>query len=222
MKNMKEKWEKLHTLPRFRPRYPNIDVVRFLFNGFCNDREKRKNLKILDIGCGGGRHLKLFAEQAFDVYGCDFSAEGIEQTKKMLNENSLTAKLKLGNMSRIPYKDNFFAGAVSFGVYYYSTKDEMKKSISELYRVLKKDGKALILIKTKDDFRKKLGKKIEKNTVIMETDFTNEKDMILHFLTKNEIIKYYSMFKKINIEKIEYTINNMKYKNSDWLITVEK
>lgn len=65
-------------------------------------------------------------------------------------------------------------------------------------------------------------KKIEKNTIIMETDFTNEKEMILHFLTKNEILKYYSIFKKINIKKNGYTINNLKYINSDWLITVEK
>ena len=38
----------------------------------------------------------------------------------------------------------------------------MRKAINELYRILKKDGKALILIKTKDDFRNKMGKKIKK------------------------------------------------------------
>ena len=78
MNKMKKKWEKLNKLPRFRPRYPNEDVVRFLFNWFHNDLKKRKNLKILDIECGGGRHTKLFAKQGFNVYGCDFSAEGIK------------------------------------------------------------------------------------------------------------------------------------------------
>ena len=63
MKGIKEKWGELHKQPRFRPQYPSESVVKFLFTEFPNDLEERKNLKILDIGCGGGRHVKLFAEQ---------------------------------------------------------------------------------------------------------------------------------------------------------------
>ena len=76
----------------------------------------------------------------------------------MINENNLTAKLKVGNMNNLPYDDSFFDEVIFFWrlLIFQERKDE--KSINELYRILKKDGKALILIKTKDDFRNKMGK----------------------------------------------------------------
>lgn len=34
--------------------------------------------RILDIGCGTGRHTVFFAERGFDVYGFDFSLYAIQ------------------------------------------------------------------------------------------------------------------------------------------------
>lgn len=33
----------------------------------------------------------------------------------MINENNLTAKLKVGNMNNLPYDNNFFDGVFFFG-----------------------------------------------------------------------------------------------------------
>jgi ubiquinone/menaquinone biosynthesis C-methylase UbiE len=98
----------------------------------------------------------------------------------------------------------------------------MKKAISELYRVLKKNGKALIQTRTTDDYRFGKGRKIERNTFILDIEETNELGMPGHFLTKEDIYDYYSRFSKINIERYEFTMNNLTMLNSDWVITVEK
>ena len=89
MISMKGKWNDMHKLRRFRPQYPSESIVRFLFANFPADERRRKNPKILDVGCGGGRHVKLFAEQGFNVSGVDFSEEAITQTKKMLKRFNL-------------------------------------------------------------------------------------------------------------------------------------
>lgn len=47
-------------------------------------------------------------------------------------------------MTNLPYEDSLFDGIISFGVFYYTDSAGMKKAVSELYRVLKKNGKALM------------------------------------------------------------------------------
>lgn len=222
MADIRGKWDDLHKLPRFRPQYPSESVVRFLFGNFPTDLKQRKRLKILDIGCGGGRHVKLFAEQGFDTYGTDLSGEGIRQTQIMLDKHNLTAELIQGDMTHLLYEDNLFDGIVSFGVFYYTDSAGMKKAIGELYRVLKKNGKALIQTRTTDDYRFGKGREIERNTFILDIEETNELGMPGHFLTKEDIYDYFSKFKKINLERNDFTSNNLKLLNSDWVITVEK
>jgi len=41
-----------------------------------------KGKRVLDLGCGDGRHVKLFREMGFEVVGVDFSDEAIRLCKK--------------------------------------------------------------------------------------------------------------------------------------------
>lgn len=222
MADIKGKWNGLHKLARFRLQYPSENVVRFLFANFSTDLEQRKQLKILDIGCGGGRHVKLFAEQGFATYGTDLSVEGIRQTQIMLSKHNLAAELIQCDMTKLPYDKNFFDAAISFGVFYYTDSASMKRAISELYRVLKKNGKALIQTRTTDDYRFGKGKEIERNTFALEIDETNEEGMTMHFLTKEDVYDYYSKFNIINLERCDVNFHNLSILNSNWDIIVEK
>ncbi|MDD5327089.1 MAG: class I SAM-dependent methyltransferase [Phycisphaerae bacterium] len=220
--DMKASWDDLHKLPRFRPQYPNEGVVRFLFTNFPTNKEKRKNIKILDLGCGGGRHVKLFAEQGFDISGVDFSKEAITYVKEMLKKLNLSAELQQADMTNLPYEDDSFDGIVSFGVFYYSDSAGAKKAIDELHRVLKKGGKAFINLRSINDCRFGKGRMIEKNTFVLDIEETNEKGMTIHFLSEEDVYTYFSKFQKISLGKNDYTSNILDLLNSDWLITVEK
>jgi len=76
---------------------------------------KKKGVKrILDLGCGSGRHTVYFAKNGFDVYGIDVAPSGIKMTKKWLKKENLKANLKVGNIyKKLPYKDNFFDAVIS-------------------------------------------------------------------------------------------------------------
>lgn len=76
---------------------------------------KKHNVeKILDLGCGSGRHTVYLAKKGFKVYGFDISTEGIKLTKNWLKENNLKANLKIGSIyKKLPYKDNFFDAVIS-------------------------------------------------------------------------------------------------------------
>ncbi len=219
---MKKKWNKLHSKERFQPKYPSENVVRFIFTQFPRDLTNRRRLKILDLGCGAGANTVFLAREGFQVYATDISDNGLKVTGKRLKDNKLKAVLKNAAMENQPFPDNFFDGVISYGVFYYNNKEGFQRAVSEAYRILKKGGKAFVFTRTKSDYRFGRGKKVEKNTFILNIKDTNEKGMMMHFLDKNEIKEIFSSFDDIILEKTETTFSNLKKKNSDWLIKVKK
>jgi len=100
-------------------------------------KEKTKG-KLLDAGCGGGFFLKE-AEKFIDCYGIDFSLAALKQAK----ENS-DAKLVLGSVSRLPFKSGSFEFVACLGSLEHFI--ELEKALSEMKRVLKKNGKINIYV----------------------------------------------------------------------------
>jgi len=229
MSNNKKLWEELHSKSKFRPKYPSETVVQFVFRNFDRDNSK----KVLDLGCGSGRHVFFMGNEGIIPYGLDFSSEGVFYTQQMLKEagmDQFVENIKVGPSYSIPFDDDFFDGIVCFGVLYYMKREEINKSVNEINRVLKKGGKALIMIRTVDDYRchldlnKEAG---ENNTFYLDsTDenkcASNERGMIMHFFEENEVAKLFSTFNCLKIDKIEETHNNGDFKDSNYLVVVEK
>lgn len=219
---MEEKWDHLHKEERFQPRYPSEHVVRFMFTQFLRNLKEQSNLKILDLGCGAGRHTIFLARESFQTYATDISEEGLKVVKKKLKDEKLQGILKKANMEEQPFRDNFFDGIISFGAFYYNNLEGYRTAIFEMHRILKKDGKALVFTRTTDDYRYGKGEKIDKNTFVLDIEDTNEKGMVMHFLDRTEINKIFSKFNKIIVKKTETTFSNSEKKNSDWIIIVRK
>lgn len=56
---------------------------KYFLNFFLKKFEKKKNLKILDIGCGYGKNLKILEKYGYyNTFGIDISLEQIEIAKK--------------------------------------------------------------------------------------------------------------------------------------------
>jgi len=219
---MKGKWNILHKKERFQPKYPSEHVVRFVFTQFPRNLKERNNLQILDLGCGAGRHTTFLAKEGFQTYATDISEEGLKVVGKRLKDEKLQAILKKASMQKQPFSDNFFYGVISFGVFYYNNLEGYQRAISELYRVLRKDGVAFIFTRTTDDYRYGKGDEIDKNTFVLDIEDTNEKGMVMHFLDRAEINEIFNRFNEIIIEKTETTFSNSEKKNSDWIIIVRK
>lgn len=219
----KELWESLHKNSRFRPKYPSEVVVRYVFRNFKRNGEE----KILDLGCGAGRHVYFMAKENIKVYGVDISSSGIDYTKNVLENNGLEGDLKVGSMDNIPYCDETFDGLINYGVLYYCDIKGASKTASEIYRVMKKGGKVLIVVRTTEDYRYGDGLEIEKNTfIINENDKNkcafNENGMKMHFFDKDEILNIFSDFSSIKIDKWDETIDNESYKDSNFIIQLVK
>ena len=101
-----------------------------------NDFLAGKKGKVLDLGCGSGRNFV----EGFDFYGVDFSQKLLDVAKE---RNYV--ELKKGVTDDIPYGDEFFDYVVFVRVLHcVETEVKRRKSLEEVYRVLKKGGEAVI------------------------------------------------------------------------------
>jgi len=115
--------------------------------------------KILDVGCGNCRNLVPFAQQGFDCYGIDFSKEMLKSAQRLLDKNKVKAKLKLGRAEKLPFSSESFDYCLSIAVLHHLKEKEREAALKEIKRVLKKNGKALITVWNKLQWRFVLGKK---------------------------------------------------------------
>jgi SAM-dependent methyltransferase len=110
--------------------------------------KKRKVRKILDLGCGSGRHTVYFAKKGFDVCGFDISDEGVKLARSWLKKEKLKADLRVGSIYRkLPYPDNFFDAVISTQVIHHARIKNIRNAISEVERVLKPHGLLFIVVR---------------------------------------------------------------------------
>ena len=101
--------------------------------------------KILDLGSGSGRHLKKIKKGK--MYLVDFSPQMIQQAKQNSKEKNIDAEFKVSEISKIPYEDNFFNGAIVISsLHCVETKKQREQTAKELFRVLKPKSQALISV----------------------------------------------------------------------------
>ena len=101
---------------------------------------------ILDIGCGGGRNVKRFAQMAEKgkVYGLDYSEVSVEKSEE-LNEDEIKkghVEIAQGSVSDLPYDDETFDLVTCFETVYFWP--DFLNDLKEVNRVLKKDGSIFI------------------------------------------------------------------------------
>jgi len=163
--------------------------------------KKNGTKKVLDLGSGSGRHVVYLAKNGFSVYGLDNSSSGLDMTKKWLKEESLNAELVEQEMDdNFPWDNNFFDALISIQVIHHADIATIKKIISEVERVTKKNGFIFITVPKLKNQGKNF-KQIEPNTYIPLDG--QEKGLPHHYFTPKELKDFFSNFNitDIHIDK---------------------
>lgn len=189
---------------------------------------KKKGVKkVLDLGCGSGRHTIYLAKNGFDVYGIDIAPVGIELTKDWLRQERLHADLKLGSVyQKLPYEDNFFDALIAIQVINHGKIENIRKLIKEMERILKPEGLIFITARRrilKDWLINSIKREIfrESNGIeILKTNYRiigprtyvpiggGEKGLIHYIFDKNTLKKEFKNFK---IHDISVSSNKRHY-----------
>lgn len=78
------------------------DNQLFQFDCTVLERELPAGGKILDAGCGSGRHLVYLGQRGFQMYGLDLSEPFLAVARRKLQEHGLPVRLRRGDILRPP------------------------------------------------------------------------------------------------------------------------
>ena len=77
--------------------------------------------------------------------------------------------MRVASLIDLPFNDEYFDGIICYGVLYYLDKNDIEKATEQMYRVLKKGGKVLLVVRSVNDYRYKKERltEKEKNLIII-------------------------------------------------------
>jgi len=106
----------------------------------------------LDLCCGTGRHSIILCKKGLNIVGMDLSKNLLAIAKLRMREADVKFPLVRADMRHFPFKDEVFSAIInmftSFG--YLSSEGEDIKSLLEIKRTLKKNGRFLLDLANRD------------------------------------------------------------------------
>jgi len=97
-------------------------------------------MKVLDVGCGTGADLKPYGEAGCETYGIDLSPSMLKRARSKFG---VSADLRLGDASYMPFHDHFFDLVLSSYALHEMSNTKRPSVISEMVRVVRNDGNLL-------------------------------------------------------------------------------
>jgi len=140
--------EELYLSGRNKEAYDNHSKKRYELEGYIieplADFKTSKLKKVLEIGVGLGADHQKFAESGAILSGIDLTDRAIFHTKNRFELSSLSSDIKKGDAENLDFEESSFDIVYSWGVLHHSPNTQ--QAIKEVFRVLKPNGEARIMI----------------------------------------------------------------------------
>lgn len=140
-----EAWFRRWFGPEYLALYPHRDRqeaergVRL----FLDAADVPRGARLLDVGCGPGRHLAAFRDRGIDPLGLDLSRPLLRRAREVTGGG---VPLVRGDMRSLPVADAAFDAVASFftSFGYFATPGQDRKVLAEVRRVLRTGGAYLL------------------------------------------------------------------------------
>lgn len=134
-RNESRVWERAHeegTFDELSPEPSLVALVPLL--------RARGVQRVLDLGCGSGRHLMYLRAQGFQVIGVDFASAGLKRAAWMGAHFGSGIHLVRADMTALPLQARSFSAAISYHVIYHGVIDQVRRALREVRRTLRPGG----------------------------------------------------------------------------------
>ena len=160
--------------------------------------------RVLDHGCGTGRHTVYLAKQGFEVFGLDIAPTGLSATIHKLAAEGLAGHVSLADILQMPYEDAFFDAIISIRVIHHNRLAVIQQTVKEMRRVLKPNGLMWVTVPVPKGHGSKHGKEIEPGTWVPTHGI--EKGLPHHLFTEEGLRQLFQHFKILEFQ--EFTLSH--------------
>ncbi|MCJ7631307.1 methyltransferase domain-containing protein [Candidatus Bathyarchaeota archaeon] len=95
---------------------------------------------VLDVACGGGRHIVGLAQRGYRCTGQDYTLERVKIAKAKADREKVTVKLSQGDATRLDYENEFDAVLALYILFLLPNDDDVLKCLQQIHRALKPGG----------------------------------------------------------------------------------
>jgi len=115
-------------------------------------------LRVLEIGCGLGTDGVQFAKAGADYTGVDLTEAAIDLARKNFEQRGLQGEFKVADAENLDFADSSFDLVYSHGVLHHTP--DIARAVSEIHRVLKPGGRAIVMLYHRDSYNYRVGIRI--------------------------------------------------------------
>ena len=195
--------------------FSQIPLYRFLM--VCNESAESKN--VLDCGAGGDSPpLSMFNEYGYKTTGIESDPKQIEKAVSFSKKSNQALEIIEADMRKLPFGEASFDCVYSYNSIFHMKKDDIKKGIKEMKRVLKPKGLMFVNFLSTDDFRCGEGPCIGDN----EYEQMDDEPVIHSYFKHNEADGYFLdmkiLYKEIRILERIYDGEPIKQGFIDYIL----
>ncbi|MFH1862570.1 MAG: class I SAM-dependent methyltransferase [bacterium] len=158
-----------------------------------------REARVLDLGCGAGRHLLPLAKANLRVTGSDIAPVGLQFARSWLASEQLSVDLVSAEMTALPLAGAVFDGVISINVLNHGRIADTQASVREVRRLLKRESPFFFVIIGREDVRCGEGEEIEPFTFIPRLGI--EAGVPHHYYDYDEILHLVEGFSRFSVRE---------------------
>jgi tellurite methyltransferase len=165
-------WDAWWTSDRERSKWSQPDP---LVQAMVPRLQARGLRRVLDLGCGIGRHAHYLAGQAFECVGIDASEAGLAFARERAAADSLAIEYRRGTFYELgAFADRTFDAVVAWNVIYHGDGDVAQRAVNEIQRVLVPGGLFVGTLLSKRNAGYGVGREVRPDTFVVDDSETDK------------------------------------------------
>ena len=104
---------------------------------------------LLDVGCSWGRWTIAAASRGYDAVGIDPSLGAVMAARRVARDLGVAARFVVGDARYLPFAARTFATVYSYSVIQHFSRPDATRAVTEIGRVLDRDGVARVQMPTR-------------------------------------------------------------------------
>jgi SAM-dependent methyltransferase len=210
-------WEEI-----FRQRdwgkYPPEELIRFMARCYYTVPD-RKQVKVLEIGCGMGANVWYLAREGFDAHGIDGSPTVIEKARRRMQQEGVSATFHVGDVNTLLdfYHGQRFDLIIDVGCLVCNKLREVHNIVAQALELLKPGGRLFSMVVARGSYGDGSGREIEPGTFMDATEGVLAGRGLMHLFTLEEVEELFRGLTDVRIEYSEYSVENRKHRVKHWV-----